>query len=148
MEESQKPEKENIPKVVNYTSQDIILLENQQVYSSIGKMVNSTKVTEPMHGFGTSTRAKMDKVFTTKQLSKTQFMGKVGPGPIYNPKTEICAPKAPEYSFGTDIRNSLNIKEKYDHYRILDKYSDPNAADLKRRPEVKSCKFRAGKRVN
>lgn len=148
MEEPQKHEKENISKEVNYAFKDIAVLENPQVYSSLGKMANSTKRTEPMHGFGTSTRNNMDKIFTSKQLLKTQFLGKTGPGPIYNPTIDSCKDKAPEWSFGTDIRNSLNIKEKYDHYRILDKFSDPNAADLKRRPNPKACKFRAGNRVS
>lgn len=148
MEEPQKQEKENIANIVNYTSRDILMLENQQVYSSIGKMVNSTKVTEPSFGFGTCSRQKMEGVFATKQLSKTQFLGKAGPGPIYDPKTSACVNKAPEWSFGTDIRNSLNIKEKYDHYRIVDKYSDPNTADIKRMPDAKGSKFRVGNRVS
>lgn len=148
MEEPQKAEKENISKQINYAAKDFIILENPQVYSSIGKMVDSKKKTEPMFGFGTSDRQKMEKVFATKQLSKTQFLGKIGPGPVYDPKFDTCVSKPPEWTFGTDIRNALNIKEKYDHYRIIDKYSDTNTADLKRRPECKGVKFRVGNRVS
>lgn len=148
MEEPQKNEKKSIAKPVNFTATDTLIIENPQTYSSIGKMIDSKKKTEPIYGFGTSDRKKADKVFTTKQLSKIQFLGKTGPGPVYSPNIEVCKKKMPEYSFGTDIRNALNIKEKYDHYRIVDKYSDPNAADLKRRPESKGVKFRVGNRVS
>ena len=147
MEDTQKNEKENISKQVEFTSKDVILIENSQAFSSLGKMIDSKKKTEPMYRFGTSDRQKMEKVFITKQLSKAQFLGKTGPGPVYDPNIEKIVRKAPEWSFGTDIRNSFNIKQKYDYYRIEDKYSDPNIADIKRRPECKGVKFRLGNRV-
>ena len=62
-------------------------------------MINSNKQTAPKYGFGTADRKKQAKVFQSKELSKTAFIGnfkilflgdfkiqigKTGPGPNYN----------------------------------------------------------------
>lgn len=141
----QKTGKEN--KSAQFTVKDVVILENPQIYSSLGRMINSNKRTEPAYGFGTSNRQKTEKVFATKQLSKAQFLGKTGPGPVYTPAFEKCKPAAPQYSFGNDARNTLDIKAKYDHYGIVDKYSDVNTADMKRRVESTGTKFRSTRRV-
>ena len=139
-------EKKNVKKEkeVNYGVKDIAMIENPQTYSTFGKMVDSNKRTAPSFGFGTSTRKTREKVFTSKKLSKTQFLGKKGPGPIYNP---VYVPKKndPAYSFGNDVRGR-DYQAKYDHYRIVDKYSDVVKADLYRKPSEPSYKFRAGRR--
>jgi hypothetical protein len=50
--------------------------EPENLYSSIGKMQLSTKKTKPVYGFGTSNRVQSAKVFQSKELSKTQYLGK------------------------------------------------------------------------
>lgn len=134
-------------KEVNYTAQDLHVIENPHTYSTFGKMVESTKKNAPKYGFEKSTRNNKEKVFVTKQLSKIHFLGKTGPGPIYNPDFISTLNRDPAFSFGTGIRDTTALKEPFDHFSIVDKYSDVNKADLSRRPNPKSFKFRAGNRV-
>lgn len=140
-------EKKNVKKIkeVNYGVKDMAIIENPQTYSTFGKIADSQKTTAPSFGFGTSTRKTREKVFTSKKLSKTQFIGKEGPGPIYTPHF-IPKKNDPAYSFGNDVRGR-DYQPKYDHYRIADKYSDVVKADLYRKKSQPSYKFRAGRRV-
>ena len=96
------------PPPTQYTQEDLLLMENPQVYSSIGKTLLSTRPSAPQYGFGTSTRAQHLKVFQNKQLVKTQFVGKTGPGPVYNVHDKVQYPKAPSWGFGTGRRTSPN----------------------------------------
>lgn len=50
--------------------------ETAEIYSSLGKMRLSQKITAPLYGFGTADRNKQAKVFTNKEMAKTSFAGK------------------------------------------------------------------------
>lgn len=63
-----------IPEV--YTYRDLVQFENQNTYSSIGKMIQSTKPTSAKYSFGSATREKQERIFQNKEMSKTQFLGK------------------------------------------------------------------------
>ncbi len=44
-------------------------------------------------------------------------LGKQTPkGPNYNPSNKFMYNKSPEFKIGTQPRNTLDIKAKYDHY--------------------------------
>ena len=58
-----------------YNYQDLLQFQNTQIYSSIGKMIVSSKNTEPAYSFGTASREKQEKIFQNKEMSKTQFLG-------------------------------------------------------------------------
>lgn len=64
------------PKTYSYA--DLLKFENPQLYSSIGKMITSEKPSAAKYGFGTADRNKQAKVFTNKDMAKTEFWGKVG----------------------------------------------------------------------
>ena len=96
--------KENLPAPV---------LENPQAFSSIGKMIASTKVSAPKYGFGTGTRDHQLKVFQSKELCKTQFWGRTSPGPKYRYTDKIQYPDDPKWSFGSAVRPPLHSGELY-----------------------------------
>lgn len=58
-----------------YGLNDLMAIENQDHYSSFGKMILSKKPTVPKYGFGKATREKQEKVYLSKQLVKQQFLG-------------------------------------------------------------------------
>ena len=58
-----------------YSYKDLIKFQSTEIYSSIGKMKDSTKLSAPTYGFGTADRKKQAKVFTSKELCKSQFVG-------------------------------------------------------------------------
>ena len=59
----------------SYTYQDLLKFQNPDIYSSIGKMKVSTMRTEPSMSFGTASRDKQQKIFQSKELCKSQFIG-------------------------------------------------------------------------
>lgn len=67
------------PIQTRYTYRDLIQFENPQAYSSIGKMLLSIRATEPAYSFGSASRDKQQKVFQSKEMSKTQYLGIVKP---------------------------------------------------------------------
>jgi len=75
----QSPSDDDVKQVVKktYTYRDLHEFQPQNLYSSVGKMQLSQKKTEPCYGFGTSDRKQQAKIFRSKELSTTQFVGKV-----------------------------------------------------------------------
>ena len=74
MEEKKKKKEPSPPKT--YALRDVIDFEKSDAYSSLGKMVPSQKPTAAKYGFGTSTRKAQEKVYQSKALVKSQFLGK------------------------------------------------------------------------
>jgi len=70
-------EERPMPKVVQpqYGLNDLAALDDKDHYSGFGKMILSKKPTEPKYGFGKAIREKQEKVYQSKQLVKTQFIG-------------------------------------------------------------------------
>ena len=62
-------------KVFSY--KDLIKFQSTEIYSSIGRMKDSTKTSAPTYGFGTADRKKQAKVFTSKELCKSQVVGDI-----------------------------------------------------------------------
>ncbi len=58
-----------------YNQQDLLQFQNANMYSSIGRMVLSSMTSAPTVGFGTADRKKQAKIFQSKELCKTQFVG-------------------------------------------------------------------------
>jgi hypothetical protein len=140
----QQPEEERKPvekKVYSYN--DLLEFKNPQVYSSIGKMQLSQRQTAPSFGFGTSSRAKQAKVYQDEALSRTQFVGKTSPGPNYEVRhtDKYYYKDDPKWSFGKDVRNTLNTGAKHAYYTRQDIDFDPITADNTRRWESGKVKI-------
>jgi Uri superfamily endonuclease len=54
---------------------DLIKFENPERYSAFGKMKLSTRPSAPIFGFGSADRTKQAKVFQSKEMAKTEFIG-------------------------------------------------------------------------
>jgi hypothetical protein len=147
--ENEGLEKENkLPKnEINYTKNDLIQTENPRIYSMIGKTIESNKPTAPIYSFGKAERKDLEKVFCTKALSKTQFLCKAGPGPVYSPTIDLVKKADPSWSFGDQPRVP-SAKEPYEHYKIMDICSDPITAEIKTKKTLPVVKFKSGQRVN
>lgn len=71
-------EEETQPRQVDnkkYSYQDLLDFESKYLHTSIGRMVDSRKQTEPTTVFGTASRDKAQMIFQSKELSKSQFLG-------------------------------------------------------------------------
>ncbi|CAD8172308.1 unnamed protein product [Paramecium pentaurelia] len=110
-----------------YTPNDLIELENQKRYSSIGKMLDSLKQTAPAYSFGSSTRYQEQSIYRDKKLLQK---GKHSPGPCYNSSNFIkeLLFKNTAVKIGTAKRNFLNSTQ-YDYYARQDKDFEPHKAN-------------------
>jgi len=129
MHHQEEEEKPVVKKVYSY--QDLLDFQSLDNYSSIGKMQLSSKVTAPVYGFGTGDRQKQEKIFQSKELCKTQFLGKTSPGPNYEVRhtDKFYYLEDPHWSFGKQVRNTLNTGAKHAYYTRQDVDFDPIAAD-------------------
>jgi len=122
------------PKKV-YTYDDLANFQDSNPYTSIGKMKVSSKPTAPAFGFGTASRQQQGKIFQSKELSKTQFLGKTSPGPNYEVRhtDKYYYTNDPTWTFGGEVRNTLNTGAKFAYYNRKDVDFDPVVADNTRR---------------
>jgi hypothetical protein len=136
-------EEEKIVQPQVYSYDDLLQFQNHQLYSSIGKMTNSKKPTAPSYGFGTADRKKQAKVFQSKELCKTQFHSTASPGPNYEVRhtDKFYYEDQPTWSFGKDIRNTLNTGAKHAYYNRQDVDFDPMGADITRRWHLGAVKI-------
>jgi len=106
-------------------------------------MTLSTKQTAPAYGFGTSNRQKQAKVYQDEELSKTQFVGKTSPGPNYEVRhtDKYYYQDDPKWSFGKQVRNTLNTGPKHAYYTRQDVDFDPITADNSRKWSLGSVKI-------
>lgn len=142
-----KPSSAKKPKIEKfYKKSDLIIYENMQRFSAFGNMYSSEKKTQPKISFGKGTRTKNEKVYQSKQLSKTQFLGKQAPGPKYSPNYKPLIKQLPKWSFGTSKRTDLNNKGKYDYYQLEDIRLDPLKSKKSTFKKSKDFKFRSSKR--
>lgn len=141
--EGEKPQKEAAPAPPQavYTHEELINFENSQAFSSLGKTVLSTKPSAPRYGFGTGTRAHLLKVYQDKDLEKTQFQGKTGPGPIYSVTDKYQYSADPKWGFGSGKRPPLSVGKKYIHNDIIDVATDVLRAEAFRKTENPRVKF-------
>jgi len=146
--QQEEEEKPVIKKTYNYS--DLHKFQNDNMYSSIGKIVNSEKPSAPSYGFGTSDRKKQAKVFQSKDLCKTQFMGTTSPGPNYAVRgtDKYYYNEDPKFSFGKQVRNTLNTGPKHAYYTRQDVDFDPIHADNGRRIRSASVKVGLESRFN
>ena len=103
-DEEQKKKAPSPPKT--YTIKDVVDFENDQIYSGFGQMHMSQKATAPKYGFGKAGRDKQQKVYQSKAQCKSQFIGKVSPGPCFEGTDFYDYNKAPEWVFGSSMRNT------------------------------------------
>ena len=68
--DGKKDEEKKAPEKI-YTWKDLYQFEHKSIYSSIGKMVVSEKLTYPKYSFGSSTRKQMEKVYSNAAMVKT-----------------------------------------------------------------------------
>jgi hypothetical protein len=100
-----------------YTYEDLIKFSNTEIYSAFGDMRESKKASSPQFSFGTSTRDAEPKKFVSKEMAVVDCYGKQTPkGPNYTVTDKFSYGKGPEWKMGTDPRNTLDTKAKYEHY--------------------------------
>jgi hypothetical protein len=128
-------EEEKIVQKVIYDKADLLQFESPNKLSSIGKMVLSTKTSAPTVSFGTSTRAKQNKLFINSDFAKTQFFGKTSPGPNYEVRDtdKFYYKDEPKWSFSKTAKNCLDIAPKHAYYLRDDIDFDPMTSDNSRR---------------
>ena len=143
-DEEQKKKAPSPPKT--YTIKDVVDFENAEIYSAFGHMHLSQKPTAAKYGFGKAGRDKAGKVYQSKAHCKSQFIGKVSPGPNFEGTDVFDYDKAPGWVFGRDIRNTLDTRIPYDHYHRIDTESDPIYANIKRKERADTMRFGTAKR--
>ena len=80
-------------------------------------MRDSKKPSAPQFSFGTSTRDAEPKKFVSKEMAVVDCYGKQTPkGPNYHVTDKYSYNKGPEWRIGTNPRNTLDTKAKYEHY--------------------------------
>lgn len=100
-----------------YTYQDLIKFSNTEIYSAFGEMKESKRPSAPQFSFGTSTRDAEPKKFVSKEMAVVDCFGKQTPkGPNYNVTDQFAYNKSPTWKIGTNPRNTLDTKAKYEHY--------------------------------
>ena len=129
-----------------YTINDVVNFESNDIYSSFGRMALSNVETRPKYGFGKQDRNRQQKVYQNKHLCKAQFIGKTSPGPNFEGTDVFEYNKAPEWVMGRAERNTLDIKQPYDHYGRYDPVSDPIEANNNRKPRASTMRFGTAKR--
>lgn len=116
--------------------------QTNEAYSSIGKMVLSSKQSMPVFGFGTSDRDKEQKRYVSDEMSKSIHVAKYSPGPNYDILDHKFQYKEqPRPRIGTAVRNTLETGAKYDHYHRGDVDFAPDNADNGRRTRPASVRF-------
>ena len=130
MQEDEENKKKAPSPPKTYTIKDVVSFENNDIYSGFGAMQLSSKGTAPKYGFGKAERDKVAKVYQSKAQSKSQFIGKVSHGPNFEGTDKFDYDKAAEWVFGKEVRNTLDIKQPYDHYNRIDADSDPIEANI------------------
>jgi len=122
MEDSQRGKKKKAGTAKLTSSIIATALDSPQAHTSFGKVPLSKEKTNPIYGFGTGNREKMQKVYYDEELNVPT---RNSPGPKYQVKDNINFKTAPNFSFGTDKRVTLGRNTKYDYYEIYDPFTDP-----------------------
>jgi len=145
-EEAQQKDKH----LKKYTYQDLLEFESKYLHTSVGRMIDSRKQTEPTTVFGTASRDKAQMVFQSKELSKSQFLGRTSSGPKYEVRgtDKYYYKEDPKWSFSKHARNTLETGAKYAYYFRDDDEFDPLESDLKRRKGQKSVRIGLESRFN
>lgn len=144
VEEEVKKKEPTPPKT--YTMKDLVDFEDNDVYTAFGRMNLSTKPTAPKYGFGKAHRNDGEKVYFSKTHCKSQFLGKTSKGPNFEGCDKFAYGKAPGWVFGKNMRNTLDIKQPFDHYNRFDGDTDAIQADQIRRIKSATVKFGTDKR--
>jgi len=118
-----------------YSYSDLLKFQDLNRISSIGKMRLSNHPNQPEIGFGTSSRDNADKIYQSKELCKSQFLGKTSPGPNYEVRhtDKYYYKNEPNWTFGSAARNTLNTGAKYAYYHRQDVDFDPVVSNNSRK---------------
>lgn len=78
---SKVPEEEKTKTKKSFSYHDIVNLESKNLYSSVGKMIDSTKPTAYRTTFGKSERKDSKKVLEPFKMAEIENIGKESKGP-------------------------------------------------------------------
>jgi hypothetical protein len=119
----------------SYSYNDLLKFKDASTYSAIGKMRESNHPNQPEYSFGTATRDKGEKIYQSKELCKSQFLGKTSPGPNYEVRhtDKYYYKNEPTWTFNAAARNTLETGARYAHYHRADVDFDPITSDNNRR---------------
>ena len=78
---SQVPQEEEQKVKRSYSYRDIVNLESKNLYSSVGKMINSTKPSASRTTFGKAPRSQVKKVIEPAKMAEIDNIGTATKGP-------------------------------------------------------------------
>ena len=119
IEEDDDKKKKEV-KIKTYTYKDINNFNSNTNLSAFGKIIDSTKLTNPIYGFGKGTRNQLQKVYQSKKLLKSQFLGKTSPGPNYIVTDKFDYISNPKWTIGGVSKRSAISRQRYDYYDRFD----------------------------
>jgi len=103
----------------------------------------SNHPSQPEFSFGTATREKQEKIYQSKELCKSQFIGKTSQGCNYEVRhtDRFYYKNDPNWTFGSAARNTLDTGAKYAYYHRQDIDFDPIVSDNTRKWETGRVKI-------
>ncbi len=136
--EDTSPEKVKSP---NRLSPNLLAstLDSPNVHTSFGKLPLAGEKSSPGYSFGKSTRKQQDRIFHTEELL-TNY-GKTSPGPKYAVKDNMSFKASPQFSIGNEPRRGFARMPHYDHYDVIDNYSDLLSSADAAKPHHGTIKF-------
>lgn len=130
-----------------YGTADLHQAELAQVYSSIGKMVQSINPTSPIWGFGQANRGDSRKMYFSKRLIKNQLLDKDPNSKVYYPQIDFRFQSRPKWSFGHADRGG-DPRPAFAHYELADKSTNPLQAFKRLSREEPTIRFKSAQRVS
>lgn len=97
-------------------------LDSPNAHTSFGKLPLANERSSPGYSFGKSTRKQQDRIFHAEELLVNY--GKTSPGPKYAVKDNLSFKASPQFSIGNEPRKGFARMPHYDHYDVIDNYSD------------------------
>lgn len=148
----------------SYSYQDITKLEAKNLYSSMGKMIESRKPTSNRATFGKAERKETKKVLEPFRMAEIDNIGKESKGPgAYLPPRHVLAngelietkdptekmkyPETASYKFGKSEKKGLE-RERYNYMNYKNDELEVDKADLKRRNSTPAILIGTKERVS
>lgn len=114
-------------------------LDSPNIHTSFGNLPLGKEKTSPGYTFGKGTRKQQDRIFHHEELLTTS--GKTSPGPKYLVKDNLSFKNVPHVSIGNEPRRGFADIQRYDHYNVIDNFSNTSAALDATKPHYGGVKF-------
>ena len=119
-QESNQKSKKKVPQLTSLMIAQA--LDSPAAHTSFGPLPLAVEKSAPAYTFGAGTRDQLNKVFHSEDLN---VPSKVSPGPKYDVHDNINFKMTPQFSIGKDERVTLGKPQHFDHFSIVDVFTDP-----------------------